>query len=66
MDDAKEEAKGKATADGASKPSIAASKATPKHPPMDPAKFKALSAQIGKALVDGLNKGAAKDHPPKP
>lgn len=65
MDESKEAKKGKAIADGAPKPSIVASKG-PAHPPMDPAKFKALSAEIGKALVDGLNKGAARDHPPKP
>lgn len=47
------------------KPSTGASKGPP-NPRMDPAEFKALSAEIGKALVNGLNKGAAKDHPPKP
>ena len=65
MDDAKVPRSGKAIADRVPKASTAASKGPP-NLPMDPAKFKAISAEIGKALVAGLNKGAAKDHPPKP
>jgi len=43
-------------------PSTVASE-VPAHPPMDPARIKAISDQIGKDLVAGLNKGADKDRP---